>query len=292
MIFISYAHEDTARVRALVECLESAGYDVVWDAEFLGRNGLSDEVKGAIDGASRVVVVWTTASVKSKWVEAEASRAMEASKCLQVRLDAVELPLPFDRWKWFDLLSWDEHSRSEHPGYGEFFAALSGRQDTPPPIVKDVLDPEPNIKDPPIPWQHWADRLRPAVFTALVASVLVASGALVTSEWGRKTPHGTDASGGAAPAPGGSPSSFPVAVGGREEPTTPADTAAAGRGGTADAGAAKRTPGAASTGGHPPPLPPKLRCCDEHGMRKECAKSACDECGYSACRKEREKEGQ
>jgi hypothetical protein len=87
-VFISCARADHDRVRPMVERLSSLGYSV------FEKNAATAEAE--IDGARAVLVAWSGDGRNSTWVCAEASRALDAGKLLQVRLDGSPPPPPFD----------------------------------------------------------------------------------------------------------------------------------------------------------------------------------------------------
>ena len=68
-IFISYAREDRGRVAILAKLFESDGWSVWWDRENMSAGRPLNEVIGAaIDDSSCVLVCWSKAAVKSRWV--------------------------------------------------------------------------------------------------------------------------------------------------------------------------------------------------------------------------------
>lgn len=58
-----------------------------------------EAIKRQIDASNAVIVIWTSTSVNSKWVRAEAARADEQNKLITVYapgLDLRQIPLPFN----------------------------------------------------------------------------------------------------------------------------------------------------------------------------------------------------
>ena len=66
-IFISYAHEDIERVRALVAILEANHLSVWWDRTIPAGKSYRQLIESAITDARCVVVVWTRHSIAPTW---------------------------------------------------------------------------------------------------------------------------------------------------------------------------------------------------------------------------------
>ncbi|MBC7767842.1 MAG: toll/interleukin-1 receptor domain-containing protein [Phycisphaerales bacterium] len=105
-IFISYAHEDQAAAKRIVDGLAREGLDAWWDHAIPpGRTW--DEVIGShIASADIAIVIWSKISVVSNFVKEEAQIAYEAGKLLPVRVDDVEPPVGFRRVHAANLIGW------------------------------------------------------------------------------------------------------------------------------------------------------------------------------------------
>lgn len=104
-IFISYSRQDSEYAQKLTYLLEWYGYSVWRDTNSLhGGQDFSLEIQQAIKLAKCTIVLWSKSSIDSKWVRAE---AVLANNCLlPVRLDAVEIPPPFNALHTEDLSNW------------------------------------------------------------------------------------------------------------------------------------------------------------------------------------------
>ena len=102
-VFLSYSRDDAARVRRLVQTIESEGLSVFWDHEIEPGLQWSDVLEREMEAAKAVVVVWSAVSVKSRWVQAEAAAADQKGKMVPVRIDDVTPPMPFGMVQTFDL---------------------------------------------------------------------------------------------------------------------------------------------------------------------------------------------
>lgn len=129
-IFISYAREDVVRAHALSEALTRLGWSVWWDDSIRAGAPFDQVIDQQLDMASCVVVVWSTASVASNWVRAEASAADEQGKLVPVSFEPdLRLPVRFRQLKVAHLTSTD----LREPGNDTLqlladIAALTGKQ--------------------------------------------------------------------------------------------------------------------------------------------------------------------
>ena len=106
-IFVSYAHEDKPQVERLVTALEHAGKRCWWDERIRAGTDFSKEIEEAINRASAAIVVWSQHAVGSRWVQAEASEALDQSKLVPVKIDNCRIPLEFRRIQTVDLKAWE-----------------------------------------------------------------------------------------------------------------------------------------------------------------------------------------
>jgi hypothetical protein len=97
-IFISYSKKDVEQARLIAALLEAQGYSVWWDTSLETGDEFRQEITEQLDTAKAVVALWTEHSVKSVWVNAEASRAHSDRKLVPLKarlLPGDQIPLPF-----------------------------------------------------------------------------------------------------------------------------------------------------------------------------------------------------
>jgi adenylate cyclase len=111
-IFVSYARTDRARVAPLVSALEAEGFSVWWDPEMVGGQEFDALITRELEAAKAAVVVWTPASVVSRWVRGEARFAADRGVLTPIQLDAPNLPLDFRAIHTIDFDGWNEDTRS------------------------------------------------------------------------------------------------------------------------------------------------------------------------------------
>jgi hypothetical protein len=164
-VFISCSRLDRDRVAPIAERLSSLGYSVWWDT----RDGQArvDEIERQYAEARAVVTVWSENARGSSWVLAQSAQALDDEKLLQMRLDAVRLPAPFEDMKVAEL-----HSGKSEWGLLEAALARLVREGRPPePIDHRALrNVQPNIVGAP--------RL---LLAAVVLALVAFSGALTAA---------------------------------------------------------------------------------------------------------------
>ena len=77
-IFLSYARADAAAAKRLAELL-AADHEVWWDREIHGGSRFASEIDKALREAEAVIVLWSTDSLDSAWVQDEAAEGRAAS---------------------------------------------------------------------------------------------------------------------------------------------------------------------------------------------------------------------
>lgn len=132
-VFISYASEDRERIIPLVQLLEAQGWSVWWDRTIFPGKTFDEAIQEAIDEARCVMVVWSNASVRSRWVKTEAAEGDRRGILVPAQLDPCQLPLEFRRVQAAQLMGWrgGEDNVELQRLLGAISEILGGR--TPPP---------------------------------------------------------------------------------------------------------------------------------------------------------------
>lgn len=106
-VFVSYAHEDVDRVRPLVDYLVASGLPVWWDEKLEAGTTYRMAIEKALGEASCVVVLWTAASIQSRFVLDEVGRVEKKGILVPAFLDAgLQPPLGFGQFQYLDLSGW------------------------------------------------------------------------------------------------------------------------------------------------------------------------------------------
>jgi hypothetical protein len=114
-VFLSYASEDRERARTVANAFEAEGWDVWWDRSLDAGQSFGDEITKAIASASCVVVLWSAASVRSRWVKDEASAGSKRGALVPASLDGTDPPLGYGQIHTAQLDGWD--GDTGHPEY-------------------------------------------------------------------------------------------------------------------------------------------------------------------------------
>jgi hypothetical protein len=94
-IFISYAREDEPLAKDLERALRQHGWWLWRDDRLAIGRSFDEEIEARLTAARCVVVLWSARSVKSQWVRAEASVALDRRVLVPVFIEEVEPPLIF-----------------------------------------------------------------------------------------------------------------------------------------------------------------------------------------------------
>ncbi len=107
-IFISYAHEDQAKARALANVLAARGWKVWWDRKIAPGEAYDVVIERELGTCKCAIVLWSATSVHATWVRNEARRAARRKVLLPILIDAVEMPLEFENLQAADLTLWKD----------------------------------------------------------------------------------------------------------------------------------------------------------------------------------------
>ncbi|MGO9945238.1 MAG: TIR domain-containing protein [Steroidobacteraceae bacterium] len=121
-IFISYARSTANVAQAVAEALRALGYGVWWDDQLPAHRNYADVIEERLRSAKAVVVIWSAEAAKSQWVRAEADLAREAGTLVQLNIDGVILPMPFNQIQCADLAKWC--GEAEHPGWRKIVSSV------------------------------------------------------------------------------------------------------------------------------------------------------------------------
>ena len=132
-IFLCYARATQAEARRIAEGLRALGFGVWRDDEILAHRTYADVIEERLRAAKAVVVVWSSHAVHSQWVRAEAEFAREAGTLVQVRLDDVALPLPFNQTPCAELIGWT--GDADHAGWRKLLDSATAVMQGAPPAL-------------------------------------------------------------------------------------------------------------------------------------------------------------
>ena len=143
-IFISYSSKDRARAKVLAGALERQGWSVWWDRRIPPGKQFSQVIKEAMDEAKCIIVLWSKESVKSDWVQNEASEGARRKILVPMLIDDVEIPFEFRRIQSARLVDWE--GRSPHPEFDTLLEALCAILGQ--PLLPQASEPIPDEQQP------------------------------------------------------------------------------------------------------------------------------------------------
>jgi hypothetical protein len=104
-IFLSYSKQNTTAAQLLATKLERDGFSVWWDHELAAGEEYDITIESQLKSADKVVVLWSRASVISRWVRSEADHAAQESKLVPVLIEQVDIPVAFRLFHFVPMLS-------------------------------------------------------------------------------------------------------------------------------------------------------------------------------------------
>ena len=105
-VFVSYARSTESQARMVAEVLRAAGYAVWRDDELPAHRAYGEVIEERLKAARAVIVIWSGEAIRSQWVRAEADLAREAGTLVQLSIDGVTPPIPFNQIQCADLYGW------------------------------------------------------------------------------------------------------------------------------------------------------------------------------------------
>ncbi|EIJ34298.1 toll/interleukin-1 receptor domain-containing protein [Thiothrix nivea] len=143
-IFISYSRNDQQWVAKLAKALEDVGYSVWWDTQLLAGDDFHRTIPAVLEEARCAIVVWSKVSIDRQWVRAEAYRANEREVLVPVRIEEVQIPLPFNLLHAEDMKRWN--GKADDPAFRRLLGAIARHCPLTQSIVADEPLPKPESK--------------------------------------------------------------------------------------------------------------------------------------------------
>jgi ketosteroid isomerase-like protein len=151
-IFVSYAREDREAIRTLAAHLAQGGWSVWWDRHILAGKDFDDVLQCELDKARAVLVAWSSHSIASRWVKAEAGEGLRREMLVPIQLDAALPPLGFRNIQTVTFAGLS--LAAETPAFDDLLEALTALLGAPTPAPQVVLQPAPpQPVPPPVPPQ-------------------------------------------------------------------------------------------------------------------------------------------
>jgi len=123
-IFISYASADRETARSLARALSENGWAVWWDRTIPPGKTFDEVIESALDSARCVIVLWSSASVSSRWVKSEAEEAARRQILVPALIQEVRIPLAFRHIQAARLVDWN--GSSDNPELEQLMSSVTG----------------------------------------------------------------------------------------------------------------------------------------------------------------------
>lgn len=105
-IFLSYARQDRGTARLFADGLVAEDFSVWWDASLRSGETFDEVIERNLRDAKAVVVLWSPASVASRWVRAEATLADRRNKLAPAIIAPCDRPIIFELTHAAELSDW------------------------------------------------------------------------------------------------------------------------------------------------------------------------------------------
>ncbi len=196
-VFVSYNREDLPVAQRIVDGLVHEGLTVWLDMELKAGENYDEITEERLRDAKAVVVLWSSRSVKSRWVRAEATIGQRKSTLVPAMIEECDRPVMFELIQTTDLSKW-EGDRTD-PNWQKFVDVIRKRIAAAPPgpLFAQGGAGKPSAKDrrkaPPkqvaIRKEHEAKKpQRKGSFVTVLASAIVV-GALIVGGLYALRPH-------------------------------------------------------------------------------------------------------
>jgi Tol biopolymer transport system component len=152
-IFVSYSATDRHRIEPLVAVLQKQGWSVWWDRDLVAGPSFDEKIEEALESARCVVVAWSSSSVQSRWVRAEANEGLERRILVPLKLEEVRPPLAFRSSQTASLVDWpaDPGELNKLISGVEECLASPARPPEPEQRSKSIIE-DPSVNAPRPPW--------------------------------------------------------------------------------------------------------------------------------------------
>ena len=130
-VFVSYARADEKQAKAIIKCIDRAGFKVWWDALIPSGDRFSARIAEALEGARAIVVLWSVHSIDSVWVQDEAGWGRDHHRLVPVSIDGSEPPLGFRQLQCVNLAKGG--IRTTNPEMQRALRAIADMLDHPAP---------------------------------------------------------------------------------------------------------------------------------------------------------------
>lgn len=94
-VFISYSRADRLIAQYVADAMTDEGWSVWWDRDLSAGESFRHVIEVQLESARAVVVIWSNASVTSRWVVDEATEALKRNVLFPIAVGDARPPLGF-----------------------------------------------------------------------------------------------------------------------------------------------------------------------------------------------------
>ena len=106
-VFVSYNREDLKAAQSVVDGLIAEGFGVWMDQNLQAGENYDEITEDRLHKARAVVVLWSSRSVKSRWVRAEATIGARKNTLVPIMIEPCDRPVMFELIQTTDLSGWN-----------------------------------------------------------------------------------------------------------------------------------------------------------------------------------------
>lgn len=107
-VFLSYSRKDMVMAEKILHALEARGFPMFFDEYIPSGVEWEKTINNQLQAAYAVVVLWSSHSVESEWVLAEAAAGLEKERLFPLLIEpGVKLPSNFAHLEAADLSNWN-----------------------------------------------------------------------------------------------------------------------------------------------------------------------------------------
>jgi len=173
-VFLSYANEDREAARRIAAALEARGWSTFWDRVIPAGKTWREVIGTELDGARCVIVLWSRASIASKWVQEEADHGLRRNLLIPALIENVHPPIGFRSIQAADLSDFAGDGGS--PAFESFIGDIASLVGAPAPAA----EAGPAADEPPRTARA-AWPARPAVWMAAAGAVALIAVGIATA---------------------------------------------------------------------------------------------------------------
>lgn len=140
-VFLSYSSVNRNAANLIAAKLQEARFSVWWDQRILPGEQFDAAISDALDAALCIVVLWSSASLKSDYVLDEAQQGFQRGILVPVLIEKVNQPMGFRRIEATDLSEW--RGEATDPNFARICEGIAKKLNRTPAETASAPNPMP-----------------------------------------------------------------------------------------------------------------------------------------------------